>query len=77
MGGTAYEMRSALLMCFCTAIQGGLRVGLDVGKWLMLQRIVDQCWRLEAFRKEGARQTWEAGTVICSGEPCQEASELI
>ena len=35
------------------ALQGGLKMGLDVGKWPILKGIVDECWRLEAFRKGG------------------------
>jgi maleylacetoacetate isomerase len=35
------------------AVQGGLRVGIELGKWPILKEIVDDCWRLEAFRKGG------------------------
>lgn len=35
------------------AAQGALRVGLDLGKWPSLARIVEECWKLDAFRKGG------------------------
>jgi len=35
------------------AVQGGLRVGVELGKWPMIKGIVDECWKLEAFRKGG------------------------
>ena len=35
------------------AVQGGLRVGIDLGKWPLLKSIVEESWKLEAFRKGG------------------------
>jgi maleylacetoacetate isomerase len=35
------------------AVQGGLRVGIDMEKWPLTKAIVDECWKLEAFRKGG------------------------
>jgi maleylacetoacetate isomerase len=35
------------------AVQGGLRVGIELAKWPRLKGIVDECWRLEAFKKGG------------------------
>jgi maleylacetoacetate isomerase len=32
-------------------VQGGLRVGIELGTWPILKEIVDECWSLEAFRK--------------------------
>ena len=35
------------------AIQGGLRVGIELEKWPLVKSIVEECWKLEAFRKGG------------------------
>ncbi|KUJ20358.1 glutathione S-transferase, partial [Mollisia scopiformis] len=35
------------------AVQGALRVGLEIEKWPLVKGIVDECWKLEAFRKGG------------------------
>ncbi|KAK0104582.1 hypothetical protein ONS95_004868 [Cadophora gregata] len=35
------------------AVQGGLRVGVELGKWPLMKNVVDACWELEAFRKGG------------------------
>jgi maleylacetoacetate isomerase len=56
MGNGRYSVGNEISLAdvfLVLAIQGGLRVGLDVGKWPILQGIVDECWRLEAFRKGG------------------------
>ena len=34
-------------------VQGGLRVGIDLQRWPLTKSIVDECWKLEAFRKGG------------------------
>lgn len=35
------------------AAQGGLRVGVVLEKWPMVKEVVDECWKLEAFKKGG------------------------
>lgn len=35
------------------AAQGALRVGLDLGRWPLLDSVVRRCWTLDAFRKGG------------------------
>jgi maleylacetoacetate isomerase len=35
------------------AVQGGLRVGIELEKWPLVKSIVEECWKLEAFRKRG------------------------
>jgi maleylacetoacetate isomerase len=35
------------------AVQIGLRVGIELEKWPLLKSIVEECWKLEAFRKGG------------------------
>ena len=35
------------------AVQGGLRVGIDLDKWPRVKGIVEECWKLEAFQKGG------------------------
>jgi len=35
------------------AVQGGLRVGIELEKWPLVKSIVEECWKLEAFRKGG------------------------
>ncbi len=35
------------------AVQGGLRVGIELGRWPRMKSVVDTCWELEAFRKGG------------------------
>lgn len=35
------------------AVQGGLRVGVELGKWPRVKGIVDECWKLDAFKKGG------------------------
>jgi maleylacetoacetate isomerase len=35
------------------AIQGALRVGIDLDRWPLVKSIVEECWKLEAFRKGG------------------------
>lgn len=35
------------------AVQGGLRVGVEVERWPLMKGVVDECWKLEAFRKGG------------------------
>ncbi|KAH7403428.1 maleylacetoacetate isomerase [Cadophora sp. MPI-SDFR-AT-0126] len=35
------------------AVQGGLRVGIDLEKWPLMKSVVDACWELETFRKGG------------------------
>lgn len=35
------------------AVQGGLRVGIDLEKWPLVKGIVEECWKLEAFGKGG------------------------
>ncbi|PMD48356.1 thioredoxin-like protein [Hyaloscypha variabilis F] len=35
------------------AVQGGLRVGVNPVKWPILNQVVRECWKLEAFRKGG------------------------
>jgi maleylacetoacetate isomerase len=35
------------------AVQIGLKVGIDLEKWPLVKSIVDECWKLEAFRKGG------------------------
>lgn len=35
------------------AVQGGLRVGIELEKWPLVKAIVEECWKLEAFRKGG------------------------
>ena len=35
------------------AIQGGLRVGIELEQWPLVNSIVAECWQLEAFKKGG------------------------
>lgn len=35
------------------AAQGGLRVGIDLDKWPLTKTIVEECWKIEAFRLGG------------------------
>ena len=35
------------------AVQGALRVGVELDKWPLVKSIVEECWKLEAFRKGG------------------------
>ncbi|KAH8810636.1 thioredoxin-like protein [Xylogone sp. PMI_703] len=35
------------------AVQGGLRVGIELEKWPTIKGIVEECWKLEAFRQGG------------------------
>ncbi|CZR60932.1 related glutathione S-transferase [Phialocephala subalpina] len=35
------------------AVQGALRVGVETERWPLLKGVVDECWKLEAFRKGG------------------------
>tara|TARA_R110002060_G_scaffold14791_4_gene20720 strand:- start:405 stop:1091 length:687 start_codon:yes stop_codon:yes gene_type:complete len=35
------------------AVQGGLRVGIELEQWPLMKSAVDACWELEAFRKGG------------------------
>lgn len=35
------------------AVQGGLRLGVELEKWPLIKEVVDECWKLEAFRKGG------------------------
>lgn len=34
-------------------VQGGLRVGLELGNYPLLEGVVNECWKLEAFQKGG------------------------
>lgn len=34
-------------------VQGSLRVGVELDKWPLLKKVVDECWKVEAFRKGG------------------------
>jgi maleylacetoacetate isomerase len=40
-------------ICLVPAVQGGLRVGIDLDNWPLVKRIVEECWKLEAFRQGG------------------------
>jgi maleylacetoacetate isomerase len=56
MGGGKYSVGNEVSLAdvfLVPAVQGGLRVGIELGKWPILKEIVDDCWRLEAFRKGG------------------------
>ncbi|KAE8453780.1 hypothetical protein EG329_009292 [Mollisiaceae sp. DMI_Dod_QoI] len=35
------------------AVQGALRLGVEVDRWPLVKGIVDECWKLDAFRKGG------------------------
>lgn len=35
------------------AAQGAMRVGIDLEKWPLLNGVVAECWKLEAFQKGG------------------------
>ena len=35
------------------AVQGGLRVGIELEKWPLVRSIVKECWKLEAFKRGG------------------------
>jgi maleylacetoacetate isomerase len=35
------------------AVQGGLRVGIDLDKWPRVKGVVEECWKLESFQKGG------------------------
>jgi len=56
MGDGKYSVGNAVSLAdvfLVPAVQGGLRVGVDPEKWPILKGIVDECWKLEAFRKGG------------------------
>ncbi|KFY17243.1 hypothetical protein V492_00804 [Pseudogymnoascus sp. VKM F-4246] len=38
------------------AVQGGMRVGVDLDRWPRVRDIVEECWKLEAFREGGLGQ---------------------
>jgi maleylacetoacetate isomerase len=40
-------------ICLVPAVQGGLRVGIDLERWPLVKGIVEECWKIEAFRKGG------------------------
>jgi maleylacetoacetate isomerase len=40
-------------VCLVPAAQGGLRVGIELGKWPLMRGVVEECWKLEAFGKGG------------------------
>lgn len=40
-------------LCLLPAVQGGLRVGLDLAKFGHVKDVVDECWKLDEFRKGG------------------------
>ena len=40
-------------ICLVPVVQGGLRVGIDLGKWPRIQRIVKECWKMDAFKRGG------------------------
>ena len=35
------------------AVQGGLRVGIELERWPLVKSIVEECWKLEAFKRGG------------------------
>ncbi|KAH9204882.1 Maleylacetoacetate isomerase [Leptodontidium sp. 2 PMI_412] len=35
------------------AVQGGLRVGMELERWPRMRDVVEACWELEAFKKGG------------------------
>jgi maleylacetoacetate isomerase len=35
------------------ATQGGLTVGIELGKWLLMRGVVEESWKLEVFNKGG------------------------
>lgn len=35
------------------AVQGALRVSVEIERWPLVKGVVDECWKLEAFRKGG------------------------
>lgn len=40
-------------VCLVPAVQAGLRVGIDLGRWPLVKAVVHECWQIEAFRKGG------------------------
>lgn len=55
-GGVRYSVGSEVSLAdvfLVPAVQGALRVGVEVGRWPLLKGIVDECWKLGAFRKGG------------------------
>ena len=40
-------------MFLLLAIQGSLKAGIDVGKWPLLNGILNECWKVEAFWRGG------------------------
>jgi maleylacetoacetate isomerase len=35
------------------AVQGGLKVGVELERWPLVKGIVEECWKLESFKKGG------------------------
>lgn len=55
-GETKYSVGNEVTLAdvfLVPAVQGALRVGVDLQKWPLLKSIVEECWQLEAFQKGG------------------------
>ena len=55
-GGGKYSVGDEVTLAdvfLVPAIQGGLRVGIELEKWPLVKGIVEECWKLDAFRKGG------------------------
>jgi maleylacetoacetate isomerase len=56
MGEAKYSVGDEVSLadiCLVPAVQAGLRIGIDLEKWPIMKSVVDECWKLEAFRKGG------------------------
>ncbi|KAJ7581340.1 glutathione S-transferase [Mycena floridula] len=40
-------------VCLVPAVQGGLRVGIDLNQWPLVKNVVEHCWELKEFRDSG------------------------